>query len=119
MIHIPKGVEIGIPFFFLLVILYALFARKLDRLSVTMPMVLVAVGALLGPYGLGVLLETFKISNFEGFIEITLALLLFADASTLSFQQIKEDRILPARLLLIGMPDHRARRTDCVVDLSI
>jgi NhaP-type Na+/H+ or K+/H+ antiporter len=104
MIHIPRGVEIGIPFFFLLVILYALFARKLDRLSVTMPMVFVAVGALLGPYGLGFLLETFEISNFENLIEITLALLLFADASTLSFQQIKEDRILPARLLLIGMP---------------
>ncbi len=96
--------EIGVPIFFLLVIFYALFARRLDRLSITMPMVFVVVGALIGPYGLGFLQKTVEASRIENFIEVTLALLLFADAATLSFQQVTHDRILPARLLLIGMP---------------
>ncbi len=36
--------------------------------------------------------------------ELTLALLLFADASTLRWGQVREDGGLPARLLLIGFP---------------
>jgi NhaP-type Na+/H+ or K+/H+ antiporter len=35
---------------------------------------------------------------------MTLALLLFADAATLDFRQVRDDARLPARLLLIGMP---------------
>jgi len=96
--------EIGLPIFFILVVLYALFAGKLDRLSVTMPMIFVTFGALLGPHGFGFLQSTMEWLTVERFVEVTLVLLLFADASTLSFHQVSEDRMLPARLLLIGMP---------------
>jgi len=96
--------EIGLPIFFILVVLYALFAAKLDRLSVTMPMIFVTFGALLGPHGFGILQSSMEWLTVERFVEVTLVLLLFADASTLSFHQVSEDRMLPARLLLIGMP---------------
>ena len=96
--------EIGLSIFFILVVLYALFAARFDRISITMPMIFVIFGVLLGPYGLNFFHRAIEWSTVEGFVEVTLALLLFADASTLSFHQVTEDRMLPTRLLLIGMP---------------
>jgi len=95
---------IGLSIFFILVVLYALFAVQFDRVSITMPMIFVIFGVLLGPYGLNFFHGAIEWSTVEGFVEVTLALLLFADASTLSFHQVSEDSLLPARLLLIGMP---------------
>jgi len=95
---------IGLPIFFTLVVLYALFAAKLDHMSVTMPMIFIVFGAVLGPHGFGFLQNTMEWLTVERFVELTLVLLLFADASTLSFHQVSEDRMLPARLLIIGMP---------------
>ena len=96
--------EIGLSIFFFLVILYTLFAARFDRMSITMPMIFVAFGVLLGPYGYGLFQSTVEWLTIERFVEVTLVLLLFADASTLSFHQVSEDSLLPARLLLIGMP---------------
>jgi len=96
--------EIGLSIFFILVILYTLFAARFDRISITMPMIFVAFGVLLGPYGYGLFQSTVEWLTIERFVEVTLVLLLFADASTLSFHQVSEDSLLPARLLLIGMP---------------
>lgn len=96
--------EIALPVFLILVVLYALFAARLDRLSITMPMVFVTFGALLGPHIFGLFQGTIAWLTVERFVEITLALLLFADAATLSFHQVSEDKMLPARLLFIGMP---------------
>lgn len=36
--------------------------------------------------------------------ELTLALLLFADAASLQFNQVKDDAQMPGRLLLIAFP---------------
>jgi len=96
--------EIGLSIFFILVVLYALFAARFDRVSITMPMIFVAFGLLLGPYGYGLFQSTVEWLAIERFVEVTLVLLLFADASTLSFHQVSEDSLLPTRLLLIGMP---------------
>jgi len=90
---------IGLPIFFILVVLYALFAARLDRMSITMPMIFVVFGALLGPHGFGFLQSTAEWLTVERFVELTLVLLLFADAATLNFHQVSEDRMLPARLL--------------------
>jgi len=96
--------EIGLSIFFILVVLYAGFAARFDRASITMPMIFVSFGVLLGPYGFGLFQSTVEWLAIERFVEVTLVLLLFADAATLSFHQVSEDRLLPARLLLIGMP---------------
>jgi len=96
--------EIGLSIFFILVILYTLFAARFDRISITMPMIFVTFGVLLGPYGFGLFQSTVEWLTIERFVEVTLVLLLFADASTLSFHQVSEDSLLPVRLLLIGMP---------------
>jgi NhaP-type Na+/H+ or K+/H+ antiporter len=88
----------GLAVFFGLVVLYGAIAVGLGRLSITMPIVFVAIGALFGPHGL------IEAKDAELLIEMTLALLLFADASTLSFRQVRDDAGLPGRLLLIAMP---------------
>ncbi len=85
-------------------IAYALVAAPLDRRSVTAPMVFVVAGAtigLLAPEWMGVLGEPEPVKLVA---ELTLALLLFADASTLRWSELRQDGSLPARLLLIGFP---------------
>ncbi len=88
----------GLAIFSLLVVLYGAISVRLGRFSITMPIVFVIVGALLGSKGL------VTASAAELLIEMTLALLLFADASTLAFRQVRDDPGPPARLLLIAMP---------------
>ena len=86
-----------------LVALYAVVAAKLARWSITGPMVFVLIGFVLGPRVLGVLILSTQAELVKTLTEITLALLLFSDASTLNLRQVREDEQLPVRLLTIGM----------------
>ena len=86
------------------VLVYALVAGRLDRWSVTAPLVLVTVGTVLGESCLGVLHVTAGAESIKVLAELTLALLLFADASTIRLRDAEEDVTLPVRLLGIGLP---------------
>lgn len=90
--------------FLLIVILYSAFSKWLGRYSVTMPLVLVISCALLGPGALGWLDVPASATNAERVTEVTLALLLFADASTLNLREARLDAGLPRRLLFVGLP---------------
>jgi len=94
----------GAAFFFGLVVLYAVVAVWLGRRSITMPMVFVTVGALIGSHGLGFVDFSLSTEAIKRLVEVTLALLLFADASTLNLRQIRSDAGLPGRLLIIALP---------------
>jgi NhaP-type Na+/H+ or K+/H+ antiporter len=83
---------------------YALFAQRLERRSITGPIVFVALGLVLGPVGLGLLGESFEGETTLLLTELTLALLLFADASTVPLRDVRADLGLPGRLLGIGLP---------------
>ena len=65
------------------VLVYAVVAGKLDRWSVTAPLVLVTIGTALGDSFLGVLHVTAGAESVKVLAELTLAVLLFADASTI------------------------------------
>jgi len=84
--------------------IYALMAGRLDRLSITAPMVFVVAGAILGPGGTNLLKVLLSNETSLALTEITLALLLFADAATVPFRDIEGDTSLPGRLLFIGLP---------------
>ena len=86
-----------------LVLLYTAFAAWLGRFSITMPMVLVFAGAVTGPGALGLLDIPVTARGAEIVTEMTLALLLFADASTLNLARCDG---MPSsdRLLAIGLP---------------
>src|SRR5512136_128534 len=92
----------GIAALAFLILLYAATAERLNRWSISMPLIFVAGGLVLNR--LGVFPLTLKYEGIKELTEITLALLLFADASTLNLWQVGRDAGLPARLLLIGLP---------------
>jgi sodium/hydrogen antiporter len=85
-------------------VIHALVAGRLDRLSITAPMVFVAAGGILGPDGARLLKVSFSSETTLAITEITLALLLFADASTVRLRDVEGDASLPSRLLFIGLP---------------
>ena len=95
---------LGLAIFALLIVIYAALAVWLGRWSITMPMVFVATGFLLGPGGAGLLPLLLHWEGMKELTELTLALLLFADASTLHLRRVRGDAALPARLLLLALP---------------
>lgn len=95
---------IGLTILAAVFICYSLVAARLDRWSITAPMVFVLAGTLIGlgaPNWLGVIGDPGVVKHIA---ELTLALLLFADASTLRWSQVRHEGSLPLRLLLIGFP---------------
>ena len=88
----------------LAILAYALIAVRLDRLSISGPMVLVTIGALLGPAGIGAVTSPAESEPFRVLAELTLALLLFSDASTIGLREAGGIAWLPGRLLAFGLP---------------
>jgi NhaP-type Na+/H+ or K+/H+ antiporter len=96
--------EAGQAIFAILLALYGAIAISLGRRSITMPIVFVVLGVLLGKYGFNWLPIKANDELVRDLTELTLALLLFADASTVNFKRLSHDAGLPARLLGIGLP---------------
>src|SRR4051812_11178233 len=90
----PKGVSFGSAFrdgramllgltlFAALIVLYGAVAGWLSHRSITMPLVFTGVGLFLGPSGSGILSISPQAEGAEQLTALTLALVLFADAST-------------------------------------
>ncbi len=95
---------LGLAIVSLLIFIYGTFAVKLGRWSITMPMIFMTAGFLLGPGGINLLPISFEAEGMKTLTEVTLAVLLFADASTLDLRQLRNDKVLTVRLLGIGMP---------------
>lgn len=83
---------------------YAVVAARLERASITAPIVFLAAGALLGPDLLDQLPEGDLGEVGLVVAELTLGLLLFADASTVRLREVEGDTSLPSRLLFVGLP---------------
>lgn len=82
--------------------LFALVSRRIMPWPVTMPMVLLAAGAVARWTGI-VELET-EIEPVVLLAEITLAVILFSDAVRIDLMALRRNAGLPARLLGIGLP---------------
>jgi len=95
---------IGLAILGVVFICYSLVAARLDRWSITAPIIFVLTGAILGLAAPEWLDGVSDPETVKHIAELTLALLLFADASTLRWGQLREDGALPIRLLLIGFP---------------
>jgi NhaP-type Na+/H+ or K+/H+ antiporter len=94
----------GLPILLLFVVFYAVVAVWLGRRSITMPMFFITVGALTGANGLGWINISLTSEDAKILVEITLALLLFADSSTLRLHHLQVDAGLPARLIFVALP---------------
>ena len=94
----------GLTAIAVVVVAYTLVASKLDRWWISGPMVFVAAGAVLGPAVLNVLPLSVTNEVVLTVTELTLALLLFSDASTVRLREVEGDAGLPTRLLFVGLP---------------
>jgi sodium/hydrogen antiporter len=84
-----------------LVVLYALFARRIDRVNITAPMLSILAGALV--FGLSGMVDI-EAASIHLIAEVTLVVVLFHDASTVRLAQLRHDKGIPIRLLAIGFP---------------
>jgi NhaP-type Na+/H+ or K+/H+ antiporter len=83
---------------------YSLVAGRVARMALSGPMVYVAFGLVLGPSLLGILDPGRDGEGLRLLAELTLALVLFADAATANLGVLRRTYGLPVRLLLIGLP---------------
>ena len=94
----------GLTVFAIIAVAYTLAASKLDRWWISAPMVFVAAGTILGPGVLDVLPASPSDKTVLTITELTLAMLLFSDASTVRLRDVEGDASLPTRLLFAGLP---------------
>jgi len=84
--------------------LYSLAGTRLERTPVSGALVFVVFGLLAGPSVLGILNFTIDGPTLRLFAELTLAVVLFVDASHADLGVIRKNIGLLSRLLLIGLP---------------
>jgi NhaP-type Na+/H+ or K+/H+ antiporter len=85
-------------------IAYGLLASRLERWLITAPIFFVATGVALGSSGADVLPLELDSEVTLVITELTLGVLLFADAATVRLSEVEGDARLPVRLLLVGLP---------------
>jgi NhaP-type Na+/H+ or K+/H+ antiporter len=83
---------------------WALMSGALARRNVTGPLIFVTAGYLLGNSAWGPVPVNVETSSIHVIAEVTLALLLFTDASRVNLRELRADSALPVRLLGIGLP---------------
>jgi NhaP-type Na+/H+ or K+/H+ antiporter len=84
--------------------LWAVFSERLAARNLTGPLVLLIGGFVLGNPSWGIVSVDIESSTVHRLAEITLALVLFADASKVPLAAARHDLPLTSRLLGIGLP---------------
>src|SRR5256885_591185 len=79
-------------------------SKLLSDTPVTPAMVFVAVGLIAGPLVLDDIDPSTSGSAVRALAEATLALVLFSDAARIELRKLRKERLLPERLLGIGLP---------------
>ncbi|MGW7574275.1 cation:proton antiporter [Streptomyces sp. NPDC054765] len=87
----------------LLLFLWCLCSRRMERFELTAPAAFVLLGLLLGE-GTGVLDLALPHETVKMLAEITLVWVLFTDAARLSFRALRPELGLYVRLLAVGLP---------------
>jgi sodium/hydrogen antiporter len=85
-------------------LIYSAVAGRVERSWLSGPIVFIAGGLLLGPYGLGVVRLNLGAEGLRTLAELTLAMVLFTDAANADFDVVRRHVGIPERLLLIGLP---------------
>jgi NhaP-type Na+/H+ or K+/H+ antiporter len=86
------------------IFLYSIISGGLERTPVNGAIVFTAFGLVFGPLGLGYLTLDVNAEGLRTLAELTLALVLFTDASNANLGVLKQSVRIPRRLLLIGLP---------------
>ena len=84
--------------------LFSIIAGRIERSVLTGPMVYIFFGLLAGPLGFGILNLHVDTIEMRVLADLTLALVLFLDASNADLKVLKAHSQIPSRMLLIGLP---------------
>ena len=87
-----------------ILIAYAGLSRALERTPVTAPIFFLSAGLIVGNKGLGWIDFGPTSEQIRILAELTLTLVLFADASRIDLSALRREYTVPARLLGIGLP---------------
>jgi len=88
----------------LFIFVYSAVAGGLERTPIAGPIVFTVFGVAFGPVGLGWLSIDVDLEGLRTLAELTLALVLFADAANADLSVLGKSWRIPERLLLIGLP---------------
>lgn len=86
------------------ILAFCLFSGRLKNSVITPPMIFAAFGLVIGSAGLNLFNFPVSHSAIHLLAEITLVLVLFADAARIDLRLLMKDHDLPVRMLVIGMP---------------
>ena len=81
---------------------FGLISKRVQHTILTPPMVFVVFGLLVGHAGLGWI--DVEVEQIHLLAELTLALVLFTDASRIDMALLRREHDLPVRLLALGLP---------------
>lgn len=85
-------------------LLYALVSGRLRGTIITAPLLFIVFGFVVGGGGLDIVSMNVEHSAIHFVAELTLILVLFADASRIDLGRVRQDHNLPTRMLAIGLP---------------
>ncbi len=88
----------------LFILLAAAVSKRIRGTIITLPMVYVALGLIIGGAGLNLLGLDLESEFVRIVAELALVLVLASDAGRISVRRLVKDHILPIRLLSIGLP---------------
>ncbi len=86
------------------VLIWSLVSARLERWDVSAPIAFVLLGLAVTHGPITLIHVNLHSSTIRSLAEVTLALVLFADASRVNVRALRADAALPARLLGIGLP---------------
>ncbi|MDO6804327.1 cation:proton antiporter, partial [Wenyingzhuangia sp. 1_MG-2023] len=83
---------------------YSAFSKRIDQSGISAPMLVTLMGIIVGPQLLNWVPADIQANELTMLAELTLALILFTDASQIKRAQLVRFEILPIRLLAVGLP---------------
>lgn len=84
--------------------LYGIVSKKIETTMISGPIIFVLLGLILGPSVLNFIKIEASGDLLSQIAEITLALVLFTEASAANIKVLKKSVSIPSRLLLLGLP---------------
>ncbi|WP_410874895.1 cation:proton antiporter [Nocardia sp. A7] len=94
----------ALPAIAAVLLIFASISGRISGTPITAPMIFTAAGLLLGGVSLGMIDVEATAEIIKLLAEVTLAMVLFSDASRVDLVQLRAEISLPARLLGVGLP---------------
>ncbi|MBY8977671.1 cation:proton antiporter [Rhodobacteraceae bacterium NNCM2] len=88
----------------LFTLIYSTAAGGIERTPISGAVVFMGFGLLIGPFGIGAFTSTVESESLKLIAEMTLALVLFVEASKANWKVLSRSFKIPERLILISLP---------------